>query len=140
MKLRRGPLRVSVGPWCWGALPPRPPEEEEKTRILNCPLNRGRSIPDGRESLPDRPLSFPDGWESSPDRPPTFPDDRESSPDRPETFPGDRETFPDRPESLPEDRERWRDRPPDLPGPSFPSRDTRNHPAGWFRTGWRTLR
>ena len=52
MKLRRGPLRVSVGPWCWGALPPRPPEEEEKTRILNCPLNRGRS------SGTDRALSF----------------------------------------------------------------------------------
>ena len=25
MTLSRGPLRVSVGPWCWGALPPRPP-------------------------------------------------------------------------------------------------------------------
>jgi hypothetical protein len=33
-------------PWCWGALPPRPPEdrrEEAKTQTLNCPPNRGRS-------------------------------------------------------------------------------------------------
>jgi hypothetical protein len=45
MTLSRGALRVSVGLWSWGALPPRPPKKEKRTQVLNCPPNRGRSSP-----------------------------------------------------------------------------------------------
>lgn len=41
MTRSRGPLSVSVGPWNWGALPPRPPEKDLGTQARNCPPNRG---------------------------------------------------------------------------------------------------